>query len=258
MADGLIGSTGFVGGNLLRQAPFDDLYHSRNIADIRGRRYDCLVCAGARAEKWKANQDPEGDRRGLRVLTDAVEHVQARQVVLISTVDVYPEPVGVDEDAAIDAARATAYGRHRYELEQFFTAHFDTLIIRLPGLFGPGLRKNVIYDLLNDNQVHTINPANAYQYYNLDRLWADVQTARSLGLRLVNFATEPVTTADVAARCFGRVLPPPAAPQPVVRYDFRSRHATRFGGDVGYLYRRDQVLAELRHFVTTEEGRRAA
>jgi nucleoside-diphosphate-sugar epimerase len=258
MAEALIGCTGFVGGNLLRQAAFDDLYHSRNIADIRGRRYERLVCAGARAEKWKANQDPEGDRRGLRVLTDALEHVEARQVILISTVDVYPEPVGVDEDTPIDAARATAYGRHRFELEQFCTARFDTLVVRLPGLFGPGLRKNVIYDLLNNNQVHKINAANAYQYYNLDRLWADVQTALRLGLRTVNFATEPVATAEVAARCFGRALPAPAVLQAGVQYDFRSRHASRFGGSGGYLYHRDQVLAELQRFVAAEQGRRAA
>src|SRR5262249_17224837 len=92
MADALIGSTGFVAANLLRQARFDDLYHHRNIADIRGRRYDTVVCAGARAEKWKANQAPEADREGIRALTDALEHVAARRFILISTVDVYPQP----------------------------------------------------------------------------------------------------------------------------------------------------------------------
>src|SRR5437868_3473553 len=104
MADALIGCTGFVGGNLLRQTHFDDLYHSRNIASLHGRRYDRLVCAGARAEKWKANQDPEGDRRGLQSLFDALHHVAARQVILISTIDVYAEPAGVDEDTPIDPA----------------------------------------------------------------------------------------------------------------------------------------------------------
>jgi hypothetical protein len=258
MADALIGCTGFVGGNLLRQAPFDDLYHSRNIDDIRGRCYDRLVCAGARAEKWKANQDPKADRAGIRTLTDALNHVQARQVILISTVDVYPQPFGVDEATSIDATQSSAYGRHRFELEQFFASRFDTLIVRLPGLFGPGLRKNVIYDLLNENQVHKINPANSYQYYNLYHLWKDTQKALGLGLRIVNFATEPLVTAEVAQRCFGRVLPPPTPPQLVVSYDFRSRHAVQFGGAGGYLYAREQVLAELQDFVAAKRGRRVA
>src|SRR5262245_360131 len=159
MADALIGSTGFVGGNLLRQAHFDGLYHSRNVADLRGRAYDTVVCAGARAEKWKANQDPDADRRGLQSLFDAIDAVTASRFVLISTVDVYPSPVGVDEDSPIDPAAASAYGRHRYELEEFVRARFrEHLVVRLPGLFGPGLKKNVIFDLLHDNQVEKIHP----------------------------------------------------------------------------------------------------
>ena len=73
----------------------------------------------------------------------------------------------------------------------------------------------------------------------------------------VNFATEPLPTAELATTCFGRALPP-VATQPVVRYDFRSRHAVHFGGSGGYLYTRDQVLAELQRFVAAEQGRRAA
>ena len=54
----LIGNTGFVGGNLLRQQPFDALFNSKNIDDIAGRSFDLVVCAGVRAEKWlKLNAD---------------------------------------------------------------------------------------------------------------------------------------------------------------------------------------------------------
>src|SRR5207248_3172600 len=87
------------------------LYHSRNINDIRGRRYELIVCAGARAEKWKANQDPETDRGNLQVLCDALQDAHAHKLLLISTVDVYPVPIGVDEETPIDCARATADSR---------------------------------------------------------------------------------------------------------------------------------------------------
>ena len=49
MKTALIGSTGFVGGNLQRQAAFDDGYHSRNIESLAGKSYDLIVCAGAPA-----------------------------------------------------------------------------------------------------------------------------------------------------------------------------------------------------------------
>ena len=256
MPNALIGSTGFVGGNLLRQAPFDALYHSANIDAIRGRSFDLVVCAGARAEKWKANQDPAADRAGIAKLTAALAGVRASLVVLVSTVDVYPDPAGVDESAPIDESRASPYGRHRLELERWLAGRFDTLVVRLPGLFGPGLRKNVVYDLLHDNQVEKINPTSVYQYYDLENLWGDIQTCLAHGLRLVNFATEPLPTAELLAEVFGRRLP--ALPGPAARYDFRSRHAGLFGGAGGYLYSRPQVLAGLRRFVEAERRGLAA
>ena len=256
MADALIGCTGFVGGNLLRQTHFDDLYHSRNIATICGRRFDTIVCAGARAEKWKANEDPEADRRNLRVLTEALASAHARQVILISTVDVYPVPVDVDEGTPIDPSLVTAYGRHRYELEQFLSERFDTVVIRLPGLFGPGLRKNVVYDLLHNNQIHKINAASVYQYYNVVHLGSDVRKVLRHELRLVNFATQPLPTIELAAEVFGCQLAPSATAP--ARYDFRSRYAARLGGGAGYLYGKDQVVADLRRFVAGERQRQAA
>lgn len=256
MPNALIGCTGFVGGNLARQMPFDDLFHSRNIADIRGRSYDTIVCAGVRAEKWKANADPISDRVGILSLFDHLCHAAARRLVLISTVDVYPDPVNVNEDSLIDPAAASAYGRHRYELERELSGRFDTTVIRLPGLFGDGLKKNVIFDLLNDNLVERIHPAGVFQYYNLDRLAADIETSLRHELNVVNFATEPIATAELAHTVFGRELP--AKPGSAGRYNFRSKYADRFGGRDGYLYSKDRVLADLKRFVAAYPARKGA
>src|SRR5947209_18546431 len=102
MTRALIGYTGLVGGTLLRQTRFDDLYNRGNIESIAGRSYDLLVCAGAPAQKWLANREPGPDRANLERLMTALATVKARQVVLISTVDVWPIPVDVDEGSRID------------------------------------------------------------------------------------------------------------------------------------------------------------
>src|SRR5688500_7998318 len=127
---------------------FDDGFHSRDVDSIAGRRYSLLVCAGAPAEKWRANQDPDADRASLGRLTGALQHVQADRVVLVSTVDVYPAPIAVDESTPIDAESGQPYGRHRLALERFVQQRFATTVLRLPGLYGPGIKKNVIFDLL--------------------------------------------------------------------------------------------------------------
>ena len=114
---GLIGHTGFVGGTLMRARDWDALYNSANITEIADESFDLLVCAGVSAVKWLANKDPEADRAGIKRLTDPLSTVRAREVVLISTIDVYPDPArGGDEGTVIDPAVNHPYGRHRFEL----------------------------------------------------------------------------------------------------------------------------------------------
>jgi hypothetical protein len=166
--------------------------------------------------------------------------------------------VAVDEATPIDATAATAYGRHRLELERYLSARFDTLIVRLPGLFGRGLKKNVIYDLLHENQVERIHPDGRYQYYCLDRLWADIETALGRGLTLLNVATEPIATRGLASRIFRRRLEEAPSANAPGHYDFRSRHADLFGGTNGYLYNQGEVFADLERFVDREQRGLAA
>ena len=69
----LVGYTGFVGSNLLKQHPFQHLYNSKNISDIAGKSFDLLVFSGAQAVKWWANQNPEEDRAKIQSALDPLE-----------------------------------------------------------------------------------------------------------------------------------------------------------------------------------------
>lgn len=249
MTRALIGSTGFVGSSLLRSDSFADCYHSTDIETIRGRSYEMIVCAGAPGTKWRANQEPEADRAAIDKLTRCLEEVVARHVVLISTVDVYPDPRGVDEDSPIDESSLHPYGRHRLALERFIADRFASTVLRLPALFGPGLKKNVIYDFLHDNHLDRVDARSRFQFYDLDWLPRDIDRVRESGIGLVNIATEPLSVREVAAEAFGLTFAnEPGAP---ANYDFQSRHAVTLGGRRRYLYGRAAVLAALRRFVAT-------
>ncbi len=146
--DGLIGYTGYVGQTLLRQRGFDRLYRSTDIATIRGEHFDVLVVSGAPAAKWVADRDPEADHARLAGLAAHLDDVTADFVIVVSTVDVFADSRGVDEADDPGRAPASAYGRNRFWLERRLCARFpNSLVVRLPGLVGPGLRKNAIFDL---------------------------------------------------------------------------------------------------------------
>lgn len=244
----LIGHTGFVGRNLLRQAPFEDLYNSENIESIRGREYELVVCAGASSSKRLGNQNPENDRRAIRRLMDSLEQVQTRAFVHVSTIDVYPQVDGVDEDSVIDEEALQPYGRHRRHLERFVIKKFQASILRLPALFGAGLKKNVIYDLLNRMYIESIHPENTYQPYDLQNLWEDICRTLEHDLKVLNLATEPMTAVEISQICSGPDIQANTdAPGPF-RYEMHTKHARLWGETGPYLYRKPAVLEALASF----------
>lgn len=246
----LIGHTGFVGSNLATSHAFDLCVNSKTIGDLLGGNFDTVVCAGVSAVKWKANENPDADAEGIARLTDVLDTIRARRMILISTVDVLKTPNGQDEKADPDKDGLHAYGLHRLQLEQWLAARFDkTHVLRLPALFGPGLRKNIIFDLLNDNMLDVINPESRFQWYPTTRLWSDIQTTISSDLPLVHLATEPVATSDILAAHFpDKTVGTAAAPQ--ASYDFQTSHAAAFGANGCYMMHRDQVLAELGSYLS--------
>ncbi len=253
MTRALIGYTGFVGGNLLRQQQFDACYNRSNIDQIEGKEFDELICAGVPATKWIANSNPEEDKENINALIENLSKVKVGRLILVSTVDVYPRPIDVDEDDEIDIESSQPYGKHRYELEQCISASFNSLIIRLPGLFGTGLKKNVIYDFLNGNDVYKVDSRGSFQFYYLDHLTTDIEKARNTDIRCLNITSEPMTVAEVASICLGREFlneldVPPAS------YDYRTRYSELYGGHDGYMYSKQQVLSDLEHYVHSVRG----
>ena len=77
-------------------------------------------------------------------------NIAPKKLVLISTVDVFRDPVNVDENSEIITDGLHPYGYNRYKLEQWVRENYENaLIIRLPALFGVNLKKNFIYDMIN-------------------------------------------------------------------------------------------------------------
>ena len=145
----LVGYTGFVGQNLWASGDYDRGYNSKNIEEAFGTKPDLLVYAGVRAEKFLANKNPEKDSENIQEAFDNIVKISPKKLVLISTIDVFKNPNGKDEASRIDMEGLEPYGANRYRLEFMVREYFpDATIIRLPGLFGKGIKKNFIYDFM--------------------------------------------------------------------------------------------------------------
>jgi hypothetical protein len=251
---GLIGHTGFVGSNMLAQRPFDLTYNSTSIQTINGQSFSEVVCAGVTAVKWWANQNAGEDLARIEGLIAHLDTIACERFTLISTVDVYADCTGTTEDTPLQLDGLHAYGRNRAFLERYVAGRFPgALIVRLPALFGPGLKKNAIYDLQHDNRLNFIHPDSSFQWYPLTRLDADLTRAAALDLHLLNLSAEPVSMAQIVAQFFpgkrlgGDALTPG-------HYDVRSRHAAAMGGQDGYVVMAPAMMHALESYLSGAAG----
>ena len=165
----LVGRTGFVGSNLWASGAFSRGWSSKDIQNAYGLKPDLLVYAGVRAEKYLANRDVEADWKQVHTAIDNIHAIAPKQLVLISTIDVYPQPQNVDEDTIIFVDDLQPYGRNRYRLEQMIRQDYeDSLIVRLPALYGRNIKKNFIYDMITIIP-HMLNEAKYQELVKQDK-----------------------------------------------------------------------------------------
>ncbi|MCM1182311.1 MAG: NAD(P)-dependent oxidoreductase [Roseburia sp.] len=155
----LVGYTGFVGSNIYARARnrIEGVFDSKNIEKAYGLEPELLIYAGLRAEKYLANSEPEKDLSRMLQACENIRQINPKKPVLISTIDVYKNPVCVDEESSplFDGVGDTGagvqpYGLNRYYFEAWLKKEYpDALIIRLPALYGLHIKKNFIYDLIN-------------------------------------------------------------------------------------------------------------
>lgn len=150
MKTAIVGYTGFVGSNICATTKFDAYYNSKNIEEAFGTEPDLLVYSGVRAEMYLANKFAEKD---LEIIENAIENIKRinpKRVVLISSIAVYNQTFDVDENTVINKENSTAYGRNRRILEEWVEQNYaDSLVVRLPGIYGINLKKNFLYDMIN-------------------------------------------------------------------------------------------------------------
>lgn len=246
-SNALIGHTGFVGSNIQNQKEFKFLYNSKNIEDIKGKEFNLIVCSAAPGSKWVANKEPKNDWLSIQRLMNNLGEAKAKKFVLISTIDVYPVVNEVNEDTPIVVDDLLPYGKHRRALEKFVEEHFNSTIIRLPGLFGNGLKKNIIYDFMHAS-FRSIHQNGLFQFYYLQHIWKDIQKSLDNNLKVINFATEPVLVQELAKEVFGVNFNNDSLAE-APYYDMRTKYGYLWDNDIPYLYSKSKVLADIKLFV---------
>jgi hypothetical protein len=139
-----------------------------------------------------------------------------------------------------------SYGSNRLLFETLVqdTLGFDTCIVRLPAVFHPLIKKNILFDLLNDHNVDQINGNSAYQWYPLKRLWQDIQEVK--GNEVINLFPPPIETLEIIDRFFSSAE---ISWSERISYDYRTM-ATKSG----YWLSKGEVMDEMEAFINEARG----
>lgn len=225
--NGLIGSTGFIGSNLKSRFEFDKIYDSKNISEIRGENFNNLYCAAPGATKWQINKNPTLDLSNITSLLENLKFVNCNRFVLISTIDVLTFDI------------ALSYGGNRLFFENKISEIFynKTMIVRLPGLFGNGLKKNIIYDLQNKN-CEFVNLNSSFQWLSISR-FLDFLEKNKNTTGTFELYPEPLETKELVLQFFPNLYDSCPSHQRI-NYEYKP--------DNGFFIKKEQVINDLGDF----------
>ena len=117
--DLLVGSTGFVGGNLRAKHTFAAVCHSSDIAAQYGTQPDLCVYAGVPAAMFLANADPKRTWKLCALPGKPAWCCTKIPGALFPALPCLPTAAARCEDDAPDTDGLPAYGRNRLQLEQW-------------------------------------------------------------------------------------------------------------------------------------------
>lgn len=108
------------------------------------------------------------------------------------------------------------------------------------------------FQALGFTALHFTDSRNVYQFYNLERLWQDIQTALKAEIKLWHAATEPVSAAEVYEYLEGKKFINELEGIPT-EYGCKTIYADLFKHTGKYIADKKQVLEEIRYFVESEQ-----
>lgn len=105
------------------------------------------------------------------------------------------------------------------------------------------------FNRLGFSAMNFTDSRSVYQFYDLGRLWNDIQIALNNGITLWHPATEPISAGELYEYLTGKKFINKLDGAPAF-YDYKTIYSELFGGENGYICDKMDVLKSIRHFVS--------
>jgi len=170
----VLGGEGFIGSAICRYLKKNKIKYSsitkKNYKKFLNKNCDIFINCNGNSIKWLSEKDYSIDFDKTVISTfKSTKDFKFKKYVLISSGEVYNKNIKAKyENSKIESSRLSNYGFNKLVAEEIVkrTCH-SFLIFRMGGFVGKNLKKNLIYDLINNNQIW-VSKKSTYQYIDVD------------------------------------------------------------------------------------------
>lgn len=233
----VLGGNGFVGSAFVRlfesqNVPYEIISHE-NYQSLAGKSCDLLINANGNSKKFLGKKDPKWEfEASVTSVRNSLVDFQFKKYVFLSTSDIYPDCSHSEltsEDSRPEPSSQNAYGFHKYLAEQCVQhAADDWLIIRMGGFVGPGLKKNAVYDILNDQPLW-VHPKSDFQLIHTDDSARLIMSLvdQQISREIFNLTARGTVSVQQIMALAGKKIEPKNDCQPV-RYEISTEKVERY------------------------------
>lgn len=178
----------FIGSGFISkilQAQLDDqfvVYDRSNIYKLHDTDHGSVIVCAPTGNRLKVNSDQSGDFSDCKTIVEQITKTKFDKLIYISTVDVFQN---------------SHYGYNRKWLEDQLSKDKKSMIIRLPTLVHPSIRKNILFDLSQKKWLEKISLESRMQWYPLANLFDDIKKTIELGLSQNNLVSKPIPNKEI-------------------------------------------------------------
>ena len=200
MKNALIGYSGFIGSHLKEKIEDCEFYNSKNIKTIKNKNFNKIYFSGNDSRIWYVNKYPKKDMKNLISILSKLSSVKCDLFILISSIEIYKTTKNkkYNENSKLLPKKKLNYGENRLFFEKEIKKLFKNfLIIRLPVVYGKRLKKNVLFDIIHNNNLNKINTNDVLQFYPVKYLYSDINKIIKNKIKLINLSSAPIRISTI-------------------------------------------------------------
>jgi len=151
----VIGARGFIGSNVVRHlrergVEVREAYRETPLESLTGERFDVVYFCAGNSRTYLSEREPLTClNENVGTLYTYLKALNYRKWVHLSSSSVYPQSAREKvETMPIAVHELSLYGAHKLLSERYVTRFApEWVIVRPTSFFGPGLKKNLLFDL---------------------------------------------------------------------------------------------------------------